>query len=95
MKPISRLKKYLVVVFISLAVGGFALVLFLDGYYCRTRTSMPQPLEGRVVREVVCHGTVVYLTRNEYLTFKVILPACFILSFGVGAFLHLKARRSS
>src|SRR5438445_4506479 len=94
-RSFSLLNKCLIAGFISLAIGGFALEIFLGGYYCQNRPTTPQPLEGRVVRVVVCHRTVVYLTSKEYLAYEVIVPAIFITSFGVGGFFHWKIRGSS
>lgn len=79
----------------SLAFGGLGLDIYLDGYYCRTRPNVAEPSKGRVVRDVVCHGTVVFLTREEYLAHKVVLPSFFILSFAVGALLYKWFKQAS
>lgn len=92
-RSLSRLKKGLIAGFLGLAIAGFALEIYLDGYYCRSRPTTPQPSEGRVVRHVVCHGTVVYLTRKEDLAFGVVIPSIFIASFAIGALVYSKLRR--
>jgi hypothetical protein len=67
-----------------LALNG---LWYLDFYYYAYSPRAPVPTEGRIYSDSVHHGTRVYLTECEYLSFRLLLPLC--IAFGLlAAYLH-------
>jgi hypothetical protein len=80
------MRKCLVAGLLSIGFGVLGLAVVLDGYYCRTSPRTPQPSQGRIYHEIVCHGANVYLTRTEYYALGFALPV--MLTFaGAGIYL--------
>ena len=83
---LSNLQKCLVSVLLASAAVMLVLAVILDGYYCGNAPRIPQPSDGRVYRDIVCHGSDVYLTRTEYVGQWLILPLM-LASGGTGIYL--------
>ena len=87
---LTLVRKCVIVSFLILAVGGLALDGYLDHYFCRTRPPNAEPSQWRIVRRVVCHGTVVYLTSKESFAYDVVLPVVSVLSFAAAALYFMR-----
>jgi hypothetical protein len=64
----SRVKLAQWVIVMAFGISGFAIGIYgfyLDDFYYRTAPRMPDEANGRVVRENVHKGTIVYLTVEE------------------------------
>lgn len=86
-RSLTVIQRLLVIILISLSFGAIALDVCLDTVYSETRPNSPRPAEGRVYAQHVRHGTLVYLTQTEKLTYQ-FLPAVCVVLFGAGVFLH-------
>jgi len=80
----TRVKKLLIIAFVSLAFTSLGLEVLLDNYYCRSRQNIPEPSLGRVHHLIVCHGASVYLSYAEYVIYEHVLPVTAAVFF-IGA----------
>jgi len=62
-----RFRNFVIAAVIAVFCVGLALNVYIDLSYWATMPRVPEASTGRVVRIVVNHGTVVYVTPQEFL----------------------------
>lgn len=77
-------QRLIIALLVVLSFGALASDVILDMKYSETRPNSPRPEEARVYAQHVRHGTLVYLTRTEKLTYQFLPAVCLV--FGGGAF---------
>ncbi len=85
---IKTLRLAVVIILTALCWSTFGFVLFLDGYYYRTRPREPDPKEARIYPQdvkTIHHVARVYLTRTEKMPYEYFWLFC--AAFAVTAYL--------
>lgn len=83
-------RRALIILFMSL--GSITLFSFLDQMYSETRPNRPRPEESRIYAQHVHHGTLVYLTQMEKLTYQ-FAPAMCVAFGGVEIYLYRRWKK--
>ncbi len=83
-------QKVVILLFFGVAVTFFLYLLYLDNYYHLNAPRQPVPAEGRIYREIVHHGSQVFLTKREQFNLEVLIPSIAIGSFLIAGLFDLR-----
>ncbi len=92
--PQLSLRKLLGIVLLGLGLSILVFTIISDRYYCLNGSRIPQPSDGKIYHDVVCHGSDVYLTRTEYIGQWLSLPMM-IACGGTGVYLLARVNPAS
>lgn len=78
-KPVIAFQKLLIMAVVLIAAAFWGWSIYLDGFYCKYGATTAVTAEGRVYPRKVCHGSQVFLTKEEKFDLDVLYPS---VSFG-------------